>query len=140
MTKRKGTLASRRKKGGSRNAKQASARDASTAAAAAAAVLATPQAPEPLLEPDPPVGAAVPKEPESLAVPQPVCRNAQEEKLDSNLFSDYEVSMSHHVATTCELDPKDPCRFCVGTPEELSRTMNRVWQVSPSPERIVQRY
>ena len=97
--------------------------------------------------------------------------------LDSNLFSDYEVSMSHHIAVTCELDPKDPCRcprphtpiqprtaahalkhvrtcshahacthpdgskrphvanarrFCVGTPEKLSRTMERVWQVCPS--------
>ena len=29
-------------------------------------------------------------------------------------------------------------RFCVGTPEELSRTMERVWQVCPASERIVQ--
>lgn len=57
---------------------------------------------------------------------------------DSNLFSDFEVSMAQHVAATCELAADDPKRFKVGTPEELSRTMERVWQVCPSSERIVQ--
>ena len=56
---------------------------------------------------------------------------------DSNLFSYYEVSMSQHIAATCLLDKDDPKRFKVGTPEELSRTMERVWMVSPSSEEIV---
>eukprot|EP00966_Prymnesium_polylepis_P090871 2104064-Prymnesium_polylepis.1 len=46
--------------------------------------------------------------------------------------------MSQHVAATCELDVDDPKRFNVGTPEELSRTMDRVWMVSPTSARIVQ--
>jgi hypothetical protein len=46
--------------------------------------------------------------------------------------------MAQHVAATCELAADDLKRFKVGTPEELSRTMERVWQVCPSSERIVQ--
>ena len=57
---------------------------------------------------------------------------------DSNLFSDYEVSIAQHVAATVDLDPDDPCRFNMGTPYELARTMERVWTVSPSSARIVQ--
>ena len=45
--------------------------------------------------------------------------------------------MSQHIAATCLLDKDDPKRFKVGTPEELSRTMERVWMVSPSSEEIV---
>jgi hypothetical protein len=44
---------------------------------------------------------------------------------------------SQHIAATCLLDKDDPKRFKVGTPEELSRTMERVWMVSPSSEEIV---
>ena len=57
--------------------------------------------------------------------------------LDSNLFSDYSVAIRHHIAATCELDYDDLNRFNVGTTAELGRTMLRVWQISPSPLRIV---
>ncbi len=46
--------------------------------------------------------------------------------------------MAQHVATTCELAVDDPKRFKVGTPEELSSTMDQVWLVCPTSERIVQ--
>jgi len=58
--------------------------------------------------------------------------------LDSNLFSDFEVSMAQHVVATCELPVDDSKRFGIGTPQQLSSTMERVWQVCPSSERIVQ--
>lgn len=58
--------------------------------------------------------------------------------LDSNLFSDFEYGMKQHVAITAELAHDSPNRFKLGTPNELSSTMERTWEVCPTPERIVQ--
>jgi len=46
--------------------------------------------------------------------------------------------MKQHVAITCELPLDDPNRFKLGTPAELSDTMERTWEVCPPPGRIVQ--
>lgn len=57
--------------------------------------------------------------------------------LDSNLFSDLEYSMKQHVALTCHLDKDDKKRFKLGTPDEVSKTLRRCWEVAVTSERIV---
>ena len=76
---RKGVASRRTKKSGTNDKALAGKRDASAAAAAAAALVA----PEPLQEPlpEPPLQEPLPVAELVLSVREPVCRNAQEEKL-----------------------------------------------------------
>ena len=58
--------------------------------------------------------------------------------LDSNLFSDFKIAVSAHVVQTGILPNEDERKFKMGTPKELWSTMERVWEVAPTSERIVQ--
>ena len=62
--------------------------------------------------------------------------------LDSHLNADHEYGLMWHVAITSDLDVNDPVqkkqKFKMGTPEEVSDSMDRTWAVFPTPERIVQ--
>ena len=39
---------------------------------------------------------------------------------------------------TSDLDKDDPNKFKMGTPDEVSRSMDRTWEVFPTLERVVQ--
>ena len=60
--------------------------------------------------------------------------------LDSNLFADFMFAIKQHVAMSKWLiGTKHECkRFSRATPDEAWSTMERVWQVAPRSERIVQ--
>jgi hypothetical protein len=58
--------------------------------------------------------------------------------LDAHLFSDFTFSFWFHCSVTSLLAPEDPRRFNCGTPKELSHSLRRVWEVSPTPARILE--
>jgi hypothetical protein len=58
--------------------------------------------------------------------------------LDSNLNADHERGLVWHAAITSDLDKDDPNKFKMGTPDEVSRSMDRTWEVFPTLERVVQ--
>ena len=45
--------------------------------------------------------------------------------------------MIWHAALTSDLHHTDPDKFLMGTPAEVSKSMDRTWEVFPTPERIV---
>ena len=58
--------------------------------------------------------------------------------LDSHLNADHEYGLMWHVAITSDLKIDDPKKFKMGTPGEVSDSMDRTWEVFPTPERIVE--
>ena len=57
--------------------------------------------------------------------------------LDSHLNADHERGLIWHAALTSDLHHTDPDKFLMGTPAEVSKSMDRTWEVFPTPERIV---
>ena len=55
---------------------------------------------------------------------------------DAHCFADFKRAINLHTMLTLFYDATDPRRFSMGTPAEVHRTAERVWQVSPTPERI----
>ena len=56
--------------------------------------------------------------------------------LDAHLFSDYKRSVAMHCSLTSVYDINDPQRFHFGTPDQVWSTLTRVWEVSPTPDRV----
>jgi hypothetical protein len=57
--------------------------------------------------------------------------------LDSYGFSDLMVSVNFHVALTYKLSRDNNKKFQLGTPREVSRCIDRCWQVEPTAERVL---
>ena len=62
----------------------------------------------------------------------------EKEAQEYHLFSDFTFSFWFHCSVTSLLAPEDPRRFNCGTPKELSHSLRRVWEVSPTPARILE--
>ena len=58
--------------------------------------------------------------------------------LDSHGFADLKGAIEYHVSLTSAYEVGDPRKFGFGTPAEVQHTMERVWQVAPTSERIVE--
>jgi hypothetical protein len=59
--------------------------------------------------------------------------------LDAHGFSDLETSIQYHTSLTRMMyDADDARKFRTGTPSELWSTMERCWQVEPTPERVAE--
>ena len=58
--------------------------------------------------------------------------------LDAHLFSDYKGDIARAVAYTSGNPDGHPETYHLKTPRDVRRTMKRVWEWSPSSERIVQ--
>lgn len=58
--------------------------------------------------------------------------------LDSHGFADFKRGINLAVGLTTRYEIGDPRRFNMGTPSEMWRTMERVWEIEPTSERIVE--
>jgi len=56
--------------------------------------------------------------------------------LDAHLFSDYKRSVAMHCSLTSVYPITDKQRFHFGTPKQVWSTLTRVWEVSPTPDRV----
>ena len=56
--------------------------------------------------------------------------------LDAHLFSDYKRSVAMHCSLTSVYEHGDVQRFNFGTPDQVWSTLQRVWEVSPTPDRV----
>ncbi len=63
---------------------------------------------------------------------------AQLMPLDCNLFADLKKGICWHRALTYNYDDDDNEKFNFGTPDEVEATVERVWEVCPSPDRVIQ--
>jgi hypothetical protein len=58
--------------------------------------------------------------------------------LDCNLFADLKRGICWHRALTYNYSDNDNEKFKFGTPDEVEATVERVWEVCPSPDRVIQ--
>ena len=58
--------------------------------------------------------------------------------LDCTLFKDLDDRLNQHILMTHNLPDNDPKKFSLSTPRRLMRSYQRVWDVCPSSNRIVQ--
>ena len=63
---------------------------------------------------------------------------AQLMPLDCNLFADLKRGICWHRALTYNYSDDDDEKFKFGTPDEVEATVERVWEVCPSPNRVIQ--
>ena len=56
--------------------------------------------------------------------------------LDAHLFSDFKHSVAMHCSLTSMYEHGDVQRFNFGTPDQIWSTLERVWKVSPTPDRV----
>ena len=57
---------------------------------------------------------------------------------DSHLNQDLHASHDHHVTLTRHLKDDDPRKFCGSTPKRMSSSYNRLLQIVPTPNRILE--
>jgi hypothetical protein len=55
---------------------------------------------------------------------------------DAHCFADFKRAINLHAMLTFFYDADDPRRFSMGTPAQVHSTAERVWTVTPTPERI----
>ena len=56
--------------------------------------------------------------------------------LDAHLFSDYKRSVAMHCSPTSVYEHGDVQRLNIGAPDQVWSTLQRVWGVSPTPDRV----